>query len=186
MTKHAHRVSGDVVGVDAESVGAYLPIGGIAWPRSPKSLLPRGTTPWAGLGTKGRGKTNDGKMFLAGTGAEILVVAQRPTVLFVSLRITAVTHPPPSVQIRIPRVCKHQDKILASFSNERGTRGELSIIPFLLWLLSASVGIRLSVVLIFHVGDISARFAPVYPITISMRRCIRLVRLSEAVVHKST
>lgn len=43
---------------------------------------------------------------------------------FSYLCVTAVTHPPPSVQIRIPRVCKHQAKILASFSSERGTREE--------------------------------------------------------------
>lgn len=115
------------------------------------------------------------------------VVAQRPTVLFVSLRhgchasATKRTNPnPTSLQASSSRKLRFSQAFPA-----REARARRAFCHFVLCgYLSASVGIRRSVVLIFHVGDISG-FAPVYPITISMRWCIRLVRLSEAVVHKS-
>lgn len=92
---------------------------------------------------------------------------------FSNLRHGAVTHPPPggykseshdASPTSLQLVKALFPRFLRAF-RANGTREEerfLSVTLFLLWLLSASVGISRSVVLILHVGDISARFAPVY------------------------
>lgn len=93
---------------------------------------------------------------------------------FSNLRHGAVTHPPPggykseSHDASLPRVCS-LSKLSCQDSCElfermvrARRRGHSLSLCFSCGYYRASVGISRSVVLILHVGDISARFAPVY------------------------